>query len=1054
MTKPTLTVYKASAGSGKTFTLAKEYIKLLIENPEAYRGILAVTFTNKATEEMKMRILSQLYGLWKQLPDSEDYMKSLIDLNRWQRDFISQQAGKALKLMLNNYHFFRVQTIDTFFQSVLRNLAHELQLNANLRVGLNQEQVVEEAVDNLIDSIADNLEMKRVVMGYVKERLNNGESWNFIKGIKEFGANIFKDFYKEHREQLLQMTSAPDFFPKFKEALYKDLNRLEEKYQKIGDEAMQMVYDSGLDVDDFNYGKSGAIGYFIKLSKGEFANIDINGVRMQQALSDAEAWGKKKSANYAEAVSMAENTLLPMVKKTETQRKTDSRTYTSIKKTLEHINDVQLLRYIEDFAKELNNSAQRFMLSDTPTLLNAMIKEDDSPFIYEKIGAHLEHIMIDEFQDTSTTQWRNFKKLLEECMSQGKTNLLVGDVKQSIYRWRSGDWRLLNNIQTEFATGTLKDEPLKTNYRSMRNVVAFNNRFFDTIAAMEVGEIEHMSKTMASELQKAYKDVVQLIPKDKPQTGLVHIDLIPKAEEHTMNERTLNIISTLIDGGALLKDIAILLRSNKDAIQLATYLEREGISVVSAEAFELKASAAVRIVVGAMKHMAHPKDHLTLQLLLKDSKRAELPKEFEERQDKLLNMSLHDMAEEIIRLFDLGNEEGAYLTTFFDHLRAFCNDTSTVLEDFLEAWDDELYKKTIETPDCDGVRILTIHKSKGLEFKHVIIPFCNWKLELKSTLWCKPQEAPFNALPVVPLNYTSVKAFENTIYNEVVTEEHVQNMVDNLNLLYVAMTRARNSLFVIGIREEQKKTSEKKISPYRSQKIEYAIRMMQKEGEEIDGMPLHLDIPDDTGKAIELTYGTIESIFDEKKKEKSQNVFLKEVEPVQVNIASYENKATFRQSNQSRMFADDAIDETDRQRYIRMGTVMHQIFSEINTTADVEPVLKRMEFDGTLYDEGITREKLISELERKFQDPQVRNWFSDKWTLYNECAIINKDGEQRPDRVMTDGKETIVVDFKFGKPNKEYHEQVRGYMKLLEEMGMPEVKGYLWYVTLNKIEKV
>ena len=1054
MTKPTLTVYKASAGSGKTFTLAKEYIKLLIENPEAYRGILAVTFTNKATEEMKMRILSQLYGLWKQLPDSEDYMKSLIDLNRWQRDFVSQQAGKALKLMLNNYHFFRVQTIDTFFQSVLRNLAHELQLNANLRVGLNQEQVVEEAVDNLIDSIADNLEMKRVVMGYVKERLNNGESWNFIKGIKEFGANIFKDFYKEHREQLLQMTSAPDFFPKFKEALYKDRNRLEEKYQKIGDEAMQMVYDSGLDVDDFNYGKSGAIGYFIKLSKGEFANIDINGVRMQQALSDAGAWGKKKSANYAEAVSMAENTLLPMVKKTETQRKTDSRTYTSIKKTLEHINDVQLLRYIEDFAKELNNSAQRFMLSDTPTLLNAMIKEDDSPFIYEKIGAHLEHIMIDEFQDTSTTQWRNFKKLLEECMSQGKTNLLVGDVKQSIYRWRSGDWRLLNNIQTEFATGALKDEPLKTNYRSMRNVVAFNNRFFDTIAAMEVGEIEHMSKTMASELQKAYKDVMQLIPKDKPQTGLVHIDLIPKAEEHTMNERTLNIISTLIDRGALLKDIAILLRSNKDAIQLATYLEREGISVVSAEAFELKASAAVRIVVGAMKHMAHPKDHLTLQLLLKDSKRAELPKEFEERQDQLLNMSLHDMAEEIIRLFDLGNEEGAYLTTFFDHLRAFCNDTSTVLEDFLEAWDDELYKKTIETPDCDGVRILTIHKSKGLEFKHVIIPYCNWKLELKSTLWCKPQEAPFNALPVVPLNYTSVKAFENTIYNEVVTEEHVQNMVDNLNLLYVAMTRARNSLFVIGIREEQKKTSEKKISPYRSQKIEYAIRMMQKEGEEIDGMPLHLDIPDDTGKAIELTYGTIESIFDKKKKEKSQNVFLKEVEPVQVNIASYENKATFRQSNQSRMFADDAIDETDRQRYIRMGTVMHQIFSEINTTADVEPVLKRMEFDGTLYDEGITREKLISELERKFQDPQIKNWFSDKWTLYNECAIINKDGEQRPDRVMTDGKETIVVDFKFGKPNKEYHEQVRGYMKLLEEMGMPEVKGYLWYVTLNKIEKV
>lgn len=1051
MTKPTLTVYRASAGSGKTFTLAKEYIKLLIENPEAYRGILAVTFTNKATEEMKMRILSQLYGLWKQLPDSEDYMASLVALRRWERDFISQQAGKALKLMLSNYHFFRVQTIDTFFQSVLRNLAHELQLNANLRVGLNQEQVVDEAVDNLIDSIADDKEMRRVVMGYVKERLSNGESWNFIKGIKEFGDNIFKDFYKEHREQLMQMTSEPDFFPKFKESLYKERKKLEEKYQDIGEKAVQEVENSGLDVDDFSYGKSGALGYFIKLSKGEFADIDMTKVRMVQALNDAEAWGKKKSANYADAVSLAKSTLLPLMHRTETYRKTDSRTYTSIKKTLEHINDVQLLRYIEDFAKELNNSAQRFMLSDTPTLLNAMIKEDDSPFIYEKIGAHLEHIMIDEFQDTSTIQWSNFKKLLEECMSQGKDNLLVGDVKQSIYRWRSGDWRLLNNIQTQFATGALKDEPLKTNYRSMRNVVAFNNKFFETIAGLEVSEINELSKTMASELQKAYKDVTQQIPQGKAQTGLVHIDLIPKAEEDTMNERTLNIINELTANGALLKDIAILLRSNKDAIQLATYLEREGISVVSAEAFRLDASSAVRIITGAMRRLAHPKDHLALQLLLKDSKRTELPKEFEERQEQLLTMSLHDMAEEIMRLFGLGNEEGAYLTTFFDHLRVFCQDTSTVLEDFLEAWDDEISGKAIETPDSDGVRILTIHKSKGLEFKHVIIPYCNWKLEQRSTLWCEPKESPFNALPVVPLNYTSVKAFENTIYNEVVTEEHVQNMVDNLNLLYVAMTRARNSLFVIGIRAE---SEQKKTPAYRSQKIEDTIRMMQKEVEEIDGTPLHYTIPEAENEAIELTYGTREGIFTERKKEKSQNVFLKEVEPLLVNIASYENKATFRQSNQSRTFADDAIDETDRQRYIRMGTVMHQIFSEINTTDDVEPVLKRMEFDGTLYDDGITREKLTSELEKKFQNPQVKEWFSDKWTLYNECTIISKDGEQRPDRVMTDGKETVVVDFKFGKPSKDHHEQVKGYMKLLENMGMPGVKGYLWYVTLNKIEEV
>jgi ATP-dependent exoDNAse (exonuclease V) beta subunit len=313
-------------------------------------------------------------------------------------------------------------------------------------------------------------------------------------------------------------------------------------------------------------------------------------------------------------------------------------------------------------------------------------------------------------------------------------------------------------------------------------------------------------------------------------------------------------------------------------------------------------------------------------------------------------------------------------------------------------------------------------------------------------LWCEPNEAPFNELPIVPLNYTSVKAFENTIYKEVVTEEHVQNIVDNLNLVYVAMTRACDSLFIIGIRGAA--------ATHRSQMIEATIKDLHKDTTEIDGTPLHYTLPDAEDEAIELTYGSLDGLFNEKETEKSQNAFLKEVEPVEVKIASYERKAEFRQSNKSLTFADDAIDETDRQRYIRMGTVMHQIFSEIKTTDDVEPVLTRMEFDGTLYDDGMTREGLVSELQKKFQNPQVKNWFSGGWTLYNECAIIDREGEQRPDRVMTDGKETIVVDFKFGKPHYDYHAQVERYKKLLEDMGMPGVKGYLWYVTLNKIEEV
>ena len=223
----------------------------------------------------------------------------------------------------------------------------------------------------------------------------------------------------------------------------------------------------------------------------------------------------------------------------------------------------------------------------------------------------------------------------------------------------------------------------------------------------------------------------------------------------------------------------------------------------------------------------------------------------------------------------------------------------------------------------------------------------------------------------------------------------------------------------------------------------------------IDGMPLHIDIPDSDDKEIELTYGSWEGLFETKKeKRKSDNVFLPDITPVHVKVSSVESTAVFRQSNKSLEFADDAIDDSDRQRYIKMGTVMHLLFSQIATLDDIEPVLRRMEFDGTLYDDGITKESLIAEIQKRFDNEQVKGWFSDKWTLYNECTIIDKNKEVRPDRVMTDGKETIVVDFKFGKPDGEHKGQVEKYMEALNDMGMPDVKGYLWYVSLNKIEKV
>ena len=1058
---PTLTIYKASAGSGKTFTLAVEYIKLLMLNPRAYESVLAVTFTNKATEEMKMRILSQLYGLSRRLPDSKSYMNVLVEELGMSEDMIVERSKAALQLMLHNYHYFRVQTIDAFFQGVLRNLARELQLNANLRVGLNNVQVVEQAVDDMVDSLADDRKLLDVMLRYMKNNIDDDRGWNIIGKVKAFGKNIFSEYYKRNRKKMDAVFADKDFFEKYRSELCKLRDCLPTKYIEIGNQVMKIIDEAGYCVDDFSNKSRGIMSYFLKLQKGDFYLADIYNATAQAATESADKWVTKSAAHRDEIITLVESQLMPILNGTERDRASDALKYNTIVKTLAHLNDLRLLRRIEESAKQMNDAAQRFMLSDTQMLLNEFIKDGDSPFIFEKIGTRLEHVMIDEFQDTSTVQWNNFRTLLEECMGQGQSNIIVGDVKQSIYRFRSGDWRLLNDIDKQFAASQLDFQPRKTNWRSERNVILFNNAFFSLAAKHEINQIRSFSMKEAGDLERAYADVAQEIPAHKTEhRGLVHIELLPKDQLDSMAERTLQTILDLLDAGIEQKDIAILVRGGKEITELANFIEEESegrVRIVSAEAFRLDASLAVNIIVNAMKYLAHPKDELALATLRKNcglNSDVPLPIEFTDHSDELLALTLHDLAERIVRIFGIDAMEGesAYVSTFFDHLQSFTTEMAPVLEDFLHAWDDDLCSKNITTAECDGVRIMTIHKSKGLEFDHVILPYCNWKSEGHTeTLWVEPKEMPFSQLPLVPVDYKSVTSLQGTYYEAEGTHEHIQIIVDNLNLLYVAMTRAGRSLFIIGERPGYDKNGNMKLEVDNRSILLYKV--IADLPDTIDDEAVHINGMNAIDNVLEVTYG---SLLTDKSSEKkhTDNVFEMMPEAVLVPLQSFEPRAEYRQSNESRRFADDTTDETDRQRYIRMGTVMHQLFSTIHTLYDVEPVLRRMEFDGTLYDEGMTREHLLAELRRKFANSQVKDWFNNRWKVYNECSIVTRDGEQRPDRVITDGQETIVIDFKFGHEHREHQEQVLRYMSLLTSMGMPKVKGYLWYVTQDKVLQV
>ena len=1080
-----LTVYKASAGSGKTFTLASEYITLVVKNPQDYRSILAVTFTNKATQEMKTRILSQLYGIAHSLPDSEAYYEQVRMKTGFSEQTIRENAAKALSLLTHHYNEFRVQTIDAFFQSVLRNLARELNLTANLRVDLNDEQVEAQAVDELINSLEEGEEVLNWIRDYIDKNIEDDKGWNVISQIKDFGKNIFKDFYKDHKTELDNRFSDESFFNDFitdlRERRTRILNRLNEHAKQM----YKKIRDANLDNPNlFNRGANGLLSHIIKLTKGTPSNDDTPKY-VQSCIDSAEKWPASKcpAKEKAAIIELASASLCSDLKILNDYRIKDWREYQSCNLTLKHLSQLRLLHAISEAVDEINKDTNRFMLSNTQSLLCTLMKDSDTPFVFEKMGAYLKHIMIDEFQDTSTIQWNNFRKLLDNCMAQVDShNLIVGDVKQSIYRWRQGDWKLLNNIEHEFTKEQIKIEPLDTNYRSEENIIRFNNTFFKQAVLQTVNELESEEIQGATELVEAYKEIEQKPRKDNGK-GCVRIKLFrydsknaSDYKQKILNELIENI-RQLLDQGYKQKDIAILARSKTvipDIVDSFQNIDKD-VSLVSDEAFRLDASLAVNVIIEALRLLTHPHDKLTesklvklyQQQVIKTGKdindlfvgenstelKSFLPSGYIDKFESLSRLSLIDLVDEIYSLFSLDSLEGqsAYVCTFYDTLNEYLRDHPADIDDFIEEWEDTLSSNTIQSDEVDGIRLITIHKSKGLEYDNVLIPFCDWELEKTNgiTIWCSgdDKEKPYGELPLIPVDYSSKML--GTVFEDDYKEEHLQNTVDNMNLLYVAFTRAGKNLFITGKKYKERTSGKSE----RSHIIQYIIEELAKE--------LPGAIIDDAGDngPISFELGTLSTCEERVEKGKAtENPFELSPKTHKLKIETFPHPVSFRQSNKSHDFIKgEDIDPSDARRYIKVGNVLHQLFSTILTEADIEPRLKELEQAGIIYNDDITSRELQNKISCALSDEKVKNWFSPRWKLFNECTILDYDKEtgdvyeHRPDRVMTDGKEMIVVDFKFGKPRDEYHEQVQRYMRLLMRMGYKQVSGYIWYVLRNEI---
>ena len=1077
---PRLLVYKASAGSGKTFTLAVQYIRQLIEDPYSYKRILAVTFTNKATTEMKERILSQLYGIATSLKSSDGYLEEIMKTSTKSVDEIRKAADTALKNIIHDYSRFRIETIDSFFQSVMRNLARELELGANMTIELNNGDVLSDAVDSMIEKLDRMSPTLYWLLEYIEERIADDKKWNVSSEIKGFGRNIFDEAYIEKGVALREKLKDTKFIPQYRKKLQEKRESILDTMKGFNEHFQEILNANGLTPTDLKNGARGIGSYFNKIASGKLSN-DVRNSTVEKCLEGAENWTTKTSPYKDTIISLANQVLIQVLNDAESTRMSSNKVLNSCDMSLRYLNNLQLLMRIDSEVREQNLSHNRFLLSDTNALLHSIIREGDASFVYEKIGTTIDTVMIDEFQDTSRMQWENFHLLLEESLAQKEGSMIVGDIKQSIYRWRNGDWKILAGLDKD-RSFRLNSKTLDTNWRSEANIIAFNNDIFTSACKVLNERYKADERENCTQLLDAYSDVRQKTSKDTKE-GYIKISFLKNSEEHPYADTTMELLAEEVDSlvkkGVRVNDIAILVRKNKSIPAIADYFDKNTpYRVVSDEAFRLDASLAVCMLIDGLRYISEPTDRIACarlavayqkEILKKDvdyntvllnSVEDYLPAEFRLMLPEMSLMPLYELLEKLFVIFrmDMIEDQDAYLCAFYDAVTEYMQNNSSELTSFLTYWNETLYAKTIPSGEISGIRILSIHKSKGLEYHTVLLPFCDWKMENETfnhTIWCKINEAdsdkePFCELDLTPVNYSS--AMTESYFSDSYREERLQLWVDNLNLLYVAFTRACKNL-IVWCKDEQKDTVSKLLreSIDCMKEIKMTCNMPEFDDEEED--------KEENDEPIVYEYGEI-CISGKKKKSDSTNRLVAVPEAVNVKIESLETEIDFKQSNRSADFirGDEDEEENLRSQYIRQGQLLHTLFASIDTKKDLPAAIERLLFEGVI--ESTEKAEEIKKMaEKALNLNEVKDWYSGEWTLYNECSIIYNDKQgkmqtKRPDRVMMKEDEVVVIDFKFGKKKPEYSTQVREYMSLLSEMGYTGIKGYIWYVYSGELENV
>ena len=1040
-------ILKASAGSGKTWNLARQYIRLLLEKRDAfsYRHILAVTFTNKATDEMKDRILVELHKLAKN-PCKSDYYADFVPSVFPDAESLSEAAGSLLCNILHDYSAFSISTIDRFFQQTLKSFAREIGQFSSYSIELDKGSLVKESVDRLLDSLTDAKEHSRSLEWMTRKtmsQLEQGEGYKLDYTLKKIADRFNSEEFRVAVEE-----SGID-----ERSLYSDdrLQMLEGACEKIMADyvagvtaAAEYVFrcfdDAGINPEDTSrHFMSSNLKKYLALEAGSSVPAPTESFRRNAM--DVSCWfAKAKKYLESHVTSELEDAVASFFGHFEVEYKV----YNTAIMLRNQVYGFAVANDLYEGFKAILKEKNVLTIDQTNKILRNIIDGSDTPFIYEKLGVRYDHFLLDEFQDTSLVQWDNFRPLLENSVAGGNANLIVGDVKQSIYRWRQSDWDLLENQVAASFPDSTDVSSLDTNYRSCAEVVEFNNGYF-AAAAEYLDRRFGKGETVGS----IYSDVEQKV--NRKGHGMVDVRFCSDEEYY---ENILAAVRGAVDKGYRLGEITVLVRLNKEGGNIAQFLIENGVPVVSDDSLRISSSLTVRRLVSLLAGIDNPEDSMAHHLA--DSLGVVVPSQWH---------SLVDLCEEVLRrLADADkasfDAETLYIQSFMDLLLDYVATEGNSLRGFLKRWAED--KSNISSPKShDAVRIMTVHKSKGLDFPYVIFPSLD-SVEFYSFTdrWSQPDvegtglENVADGVYDVCLSGKSV----DTLFESRYKEEQLMQYVDNINILYVAYTRASHAMTIISrmpsgveLIDEGYLGDPELFTGF----AQWTFAYLASQG---DKLGFRREADEEKG-CVTFVKGELPVI--EHKDERMADVMATSFCSWPLNPSADMDSETDVCERGRLKFSADALDffsqdgETGVEASNRIkGVVLHDILARVTVPADLDKSVRKAVLNGELTEsQGQEAYALLS---MRISEAAERGWFPTKdAVVYNESELIDTDGNiRRPDRVVISGEDVIVIDYKFGEPDPRYRSQVRRYVDIWRRMGYVRVSGMLWYVQTGEVVEV